>query len=321
MYALVALLSASVFFFLKTYLPESFTITDAAVQREIPLTIELNGYAFPALTTRPTVEQALAQLQIDFDADSWVYPPLSAPILPHQYITVQKKLPVAIVADGTILYLRSLGPTIGDALQEHGVALNPEDIISPALTTPLTLGMEIRIERVTAEEDVRTESIPFTTTTENSSDLYIGDRRVVQQGKKGVKQIRIKKTYTDGTLTGEEVISEEITEQPVAEVIQVGTQPPPTPPATPPPATGGTQTGIASWYYSPFGEMSAASRDYPKGTRLRVTSQTTGTSIVVTVHDYGPQTPNRIIDLSFEAFSALGVSPWAGLTHVSVEPV
>ena len=68
--------------------------------------------------------------------------------------------------------------------------------------------------------------------------------------------------------------------------------------------------GEASWYAWQDG-LFAASRDFPQGTRLRVTNQSAGENrgkaVIVTVNDYGPQLwTGRIIDLDKEAYESIG---------------
>lgn len=81
------------------------------------------------------------------------------------------------------------------------------------------------------------------------------------------------------------------------------------------------QQGIASWYRY-RGCPCAASRDYPKGTKLRVVRADDPTrSVVVTVNDYGPELwTGRTIDLDLVAFQKLG-SKGAGLLTVTVSPL
>jgi rare lipoprotein A len=80
------------------------------------------------------------------------------------------------------------------------------------------------------------------------------------------------------------------------------------------------QRGKASWYgafhhgrRTASGEifnqnaLTAAHRTLPFGTRLRVTNQQTGRSILVRVNDRGPFKANRIIDLSRAAAQAIGL--------------
>ncbi|MEA2088519.1 MAG: RlpA-like double-psi beta-barrel domain-containing protein [Patescibacteria group bacterium] len=70
---------------------------------------------------------------------------------------------------------------------------------------------------------------------------------------------------------------------------------------------GAMETGIASWYKWKNCDC-AASPDYPKGTRLKVTNLDNQKSVVITVNDYGPERdkfPNRVIDLDAVAFSKI----------------
>ena len=79
--------------------------------------------------------------------------------------------------------------------------------------------------------------------------------------------------------------------------------------------------GTASWYKYK-GCNCAASPDYPKGTKLKVTNLDNGKSIVVKVNDWGPDRsifPERVIDLDAVAFKKIA-RKGAGLCRVSVEP-
>jgi rare lipoprotein A len=90
------------------------------------------------------------------------------------------------------------------------------------------------------------------------------------------------------------------------------------------------QRGTASWYGPGFhgrktasGErfnsydMTAAHRSLPFGTRLKVTNETNGRSVVVRVNDRGPFAHRRIIDLAKGPAQALGLTS-AGTAYVSL---
>ncbi len=92
-----------------------------------------------------------------------------------------------------------------------------------------------------------------------------------------------------------------------------------------------TQTGVSSWYGPPYdkhrganGEiydqtmLSAAHRELPMGSLLRVTNVRTGQSSVMRVTDRGPFVPGRVLDLSLASAKAIGV--WApGTATVKIE--
>ena len=81
------------------------------------------------------------------------------------------------------------------------------------------------------------------------------------------------------------------------------------------------QTGAASWYGPGFhgkptasgepfntNELTAAHKTLPFGTKVRVTNERTGKSVVVRINDRGPYAHGRVIDLSKAAAEAVGIS-------------
>ncbi|HMM63252.1 MAG: septal ring lytic transglycosylase RlpA family protein [Mesorhizobium sp.] len=82
------------------------------------------------------------------------------------------------------------------------------------------------------------------------------------------------------------------------------------------PASSAAQCGRASWYAlhsrTASGErmnpsaLTAAHRSLPFGTRLKVTNQHNGKSVVVRINDRGPFVRGRMLDLSHGAASQLG---------------
>jgi rare lipoprotein A len=66
--------------------------------------------------------------------------------------------------------------------------------------------------------------------------------------------------------------------------------------------------------------LTAAHRTLPFGTKLKVTDQSTGKSVIVRVNDRGPYIYDRSIDLSYGAFSAIK-HPGAGVTRVCIAKI
>lgn len=90
------------------------------------------------------------------------------------------------------------------------------------------------------------------------------------------------------------------------------------------------QCGGASWYAltskTASGErmnpaaMTAAHRTLPLGTKIKVTNQKNGKSLVVRINDRGPFIKGRVLDLSKGAASRLGFIN-SGHTKVCITPV
>ena len=66
--------------------------------------------------------------------------------------------------------------------------------------------------------------------------------------------------------------------------------------------------------YNAYGN-SVAHRWLPFGTRLKVTNQSNGRSVIVRVNDRGPYVGGRDLDLSYGAFSSIA-SPSQGIARV-----
>ncbi len=90
-------------------------------------------------------------------------------------------------------------------------------------------------------------------------------------------------------------------------------------------------TGSASWYGGKFhgrktanGErynqnaLTAAHKSLPFGTKVRVTNEANGKSVVVRINDRGPYSGKRVIDLSRAAANAVGMVQ-RGVAHVTMD--
>jgi rare lipoprotein A len=92
------------------------------------------------------------------------------------------------------------------------------------------------------------------------------------------------------------------------------------------------QVGVASWYGKQFHgratasgedfdmfELTAAHRQLPLGTYVKVTNLRNGKSVVVRVNDRGPYVEGRIMDLSYSAARMLGF--YNGIERVRLDVV
>ena len=91
----------------------------------------------------------------------------------------------------------------------------------------------------------------------------------------------------------------------------------------------GAYSGVASWYghtgnrtatgeRTNLGGLTAAHRSLPFGTRVRVTNNRNGRSVVVRINDRGPFIRGRVIDLTPAGARAIGMG---GLAKVSLAVV
>ena len=80
------------------------------------------------------------------------------------------------------------------------------------------------------------------------------------------------------------------------------------------------QTRTASGERASPGELTAAHRTLPFGTRVRVTDVDTGRSVTVRVNDRGPFVAGRVVDISYSAAETLGITD-RGVAKVRLDVV
>lgn len=139
------------------------------------------------------------------------------------YITIHRAFTVNVTADGETKAVSVIGGTAGQALEKAGVEIGTNDIVSCDLAEPAYADMEVKVTRVSYEMRANTAEIPFETVYTDNSNLAIGTERVVTEGVAGTRTYFIKEKYIDGELASQELSVDEVTAQPVTQVIERGT--------------------------------------------------------------------------------------------------
>ncbi|AEA01894.1 SCP-like protein [Aerococcus sp. Group 1] len=116
---------------------------------------------------------------------------------------------------------------VKEAVDEIIVRGTREETESVPLT-PLTPATPIENEKtepvITTKEESHTEAIPFETVRKENKNLEKGVEQVIQTGVNGEKTITEKVTFTDGKESNRELIREEVTKEPINQVVEYGTK-------------------------------------------------------------------------------------------------
>jgi 3D (Asp-Asp-Asp) domain-containing protein len=118
------------------------------------------------------------------------------------FLWLHRPLPVKI-----ILYTGDQGrevltraKTVGQALEEQKIILNPRDVVVPPLGFPVTNGMELDVGILERRVKEIEKNQPFETQTDYTDSLNVGEIIEIQPGKDG----RVKLETEDYFLNGEE---------------------------------------------------------------------------------------------------------------------
>ena len=195
------------------------------IQRMHHVTINVDGEEVTTKMLGGTVKDILAQEGIELSSNMSMNVKEEDALKDNMDILIESSYGVTIKHDGKEETL-SAGPgTVKDFLEASSITLGEDDTVTPSLDTEIAEGIEIVVERVTFEEVSEVEAIPFEVIRQNNDSMAQGTEAVAVAGVNGEKSITYKVKKVDGEEVEREVLKEEVTKQPVNQVINVGTVP------------------------------------------------------------------------------------------------
>lgn len=208
-------------------LPSRDTIVTAGLSIELSRLCNVNviadGKTTPLSMTGGTVADAVEKAGVSLSGmDSTNYE-LDDPLFDKMNIRVNRTVRIKITADGITADYEISASTVRAALEKCGIQLSDDDRLNVEFGAALTNGMHIVVTRVDSEEVVETEEIDYTTEYEYSESMPEGETLIKSLGVKGERTVTYKLAYIAGELQEKVVVSDEITREPVNEVIVCGT--------------------------------------------------------------------------------------------------
>jgi resuscitation-promoting factor RpfB len=193
------------------------------------LTITVDGKTRTVNTTEATVDGALLALGVRGEGARLSVSRSQTIGRQGLALTVVTPKPVTVTVDGKTTTKTITAATVGEALSQLGVTVGKADKVNPPVTTTLTAGIKVAVERFTTKDAKRTEAVGYSTTKKRSADLYTGQTKVATKGVAGVRTITERRTLKDGKVISTKVISSVVTKKPVTAVVLVGTKERPAP--------------------------------------------------------------------------------------------
>jgi uncharacterized protein YabE (DUF348 family) len=193
-------------------------------------------------TTETTVDAAL--LAIGLRGDGARLSASRSQTIGRQGLTLTIVTPkaVTVTADGKTTTKTVAAATVGEALTQLGVRPGKVDKVNPPVTTRLTNGAKIAVQRVQTKDTKTTESIAYGTTRTKTNTLYSDQTKVSRAGVNGTRVVTSRATVVDGKVVSRKTIASTVTKAPVNRVLLVGTKARPAA-AAPAASTGGSSSG------------------------------------------------------------------------------
>ena len=221
----------------------SIPLDGLAVTADTLHTVTLSGAGAPTTvsTAAKTVADLLAESGIVLAPNQRVTPAVDTVITEGAAVTVVT-LPTVTVTVGTdpATSVITESATVADVLAAVGVALGPDDVVSPDPATPVAEGLPIVVTRISYLNETENQPIAQPADqTENDASMDAGTKAVAQQGQSGVVQVSFRTTVTNGQNGPREEVSRTVVTEPLPTITKVGTKQAPAPapaPAAPAPA-------------------------------------------------------------------------------------
>jgi resuscitation-promoting factor RpfB len=204
--------------------------SEVILRRGRLLHLNVDGIPRNVWVTAPTVAQALIQLGYPDRDFSSVSRDQRLPLSPTA-ITLRRPKQVEVMADGNDRIVTTTAPTVAVLLADLGIAVGPQDMLSAVANSPLRDGESIDVTRVRSNNVVKNHPVPFSTQRVGDPTMYVGQNKLVRNGKNGVESVTTAVVYVDGMVVGKTIVKRVMTTPPIAAIVKVGTKPEPAPPA------------------------------------------------------------------------------------------
>jgi resuscitation-promoting factor RpfB len=125
------------------------------------------------------------------------------------------------------------GSTIQQALDSEHITLSNTDRVNPPVFSVLANGMTIVITRISEEFETQQITLPYSRQELKNESLTSGESRLIQAGQNGLEEVTIRHIFENNVESGSSIVSENILQDPVPEIIMIGVQSPFSPIAIP----------------------------------------------------------------------------------------
>jgi len=171
-----------------------------------------------------TVADALEAAGLALDETYDIFPSPAELLVKETFIEILSPSEVVVAADGEALSTLTSGEPVREILQKVGVELGPLDRVEPSLDVYIAEPSLVVVTRVRQEDIIEEEPIPFATRERKDPELEKGKRKVVQEGREGIRANTVRLTYEDGRPAGRETVATRVVRPPRDKIIAVGTK-------------------------------------------------------------------------------------------------
>ena len=198
-----------------------FVVTIINAKKTIVVVID--GKSTQITTFRSTLSSTLRDSNIKVIPEDKITQKIDTHIENGDKIFIKRAVDVAVDVDGKKIKIKSAESNVAEMLKAEKITLYEKDKVSPSKDKELQNGLQVAITRVDAKIEAKIENLDFVTVMKSDDSLEKGVTKTIQDGSLGVKTSSFNVSYENGKEISRNLVTETITQSPVAKIVAVGT--------------------------------------------------------------------------------------------------
>jgi uncharacterized protein YabE (DUF348 family) len=187
------------------------------------VTLIVDGQANKFTTFSNTVSEVLEDKKVSIGPKDKVLPVVSTRISKNDVITIKRAVNIKVIVEGKELNILSSEDTVDSVLNSEDIQVKPEDKVNPSKDTKLSENMNIEIIRVETKSFTKPTPISYKNIVKYDSNLASTQRKTIQDGKEGLKQVTTIVTYENGKEVARKISGEKVVRKPQDKIVVQGT--------------------------------------------------------------------------------------------------
>lgn len=230
-----------------------------AVQYGRQVTVNVDGKQKTFWTTATSVDAALRSLQLDTTGADLSTSRSAGISREGLTLTVDTAKTITIDAAGKERKLETTAQTVGQALNEAGIAVDSDDKLSAKKSTKLKDGLSFSVTKVDVKTVKQTKKVGYDTVYRNTDSLDQGKSKVKTEGRNGERTVVYTEVRHNGKVVKRTEKSAKITNKATDKVVLVGTKQEPVRSSAGSGSSGSTKSGTKNSGTKKSGTKSASS--------------------------------------------------------------
>lgn len=161
---------------------------------------------------------------VQADTDD-VYPSIHAVLTTGMTVRFREAFPVDVVIGGRASQVYTYQTTVRELLAKQGVTLQATDRVAPSLDTVVSEDTLVTVNTTRRATLTEEQLLPFDVEQVEDPTLPKGQQLVTTTGRPGIRTQKYELTLADGLSKEKKLLTDEVTSEPVKQIIKVGTKP------------------------------------------------------------------------------------------------